>query len=267
MARECQGRGGPSRSPRRQERGRPSGPDAGRDGRAIVDLVLAQDVDSPHRFHSLSRQLMAQREAYYDALARAQCGTPDVTAWVVWFVEQFRLACLTSQQIISMAIEKSRFWATHAQHPVNTRQRKALMHLLEAGRDGFQGGMSAEKYGNLTGASKATAKAAATIAAEGTSITARSILTGIRTRGTANDHRTGDLAGRPGRRSPGSGAAYAESLERLLQEALRRREAANRLLDVADRVARAGIAPMSMEEINAEVRAYRDERRRREAGR
>lgn len=129
----------------------------GRVGRAIVDLALAQDVDSPHRFHSLSRQLMAQREAYYDALARAQCGTPNVTAWVVWFVEQFRLACLTSQQIISMAIEKSRFWATHAQHPLNARQRKALMRLLEAGRDGFQGGMSAEKYGNLTGASKATA--------------------------------------------------------------------------------------------------------------
>jgi hypothetical protein len=64
-----------------------------------------------------------------------------------------------------------------------------------------------------------------------------------------------------------AGLLTPEALERLLQEALRRRVAANRLLGVADRVARAGIAPMSMEEINAEVRAYRDERRRREAGR
>lgn len=129
----------------------------GRVGRAIVDRALAQDVDSPHRYHSLSRQLMAQREAYYDALARAQRGTLDVTAWVAWFVEQFRLACLASQQIISTAIEKNRFWSTHAQHPLNARQRKALMRLLDAGRGGFEGGMSAEKYGNLTGASKATA--------------------------------------------------------------------------------------------------------------
>lgn len=64
-----------------------------------------------------------------------------------------------------------------------------------------------------------------------------------------------------------AGLLTPQALERLLQDALRRREAANRLLDVADRVAQAGIAPMSMEEINAEVKTYREERRRREAGR
>ena len=129
----------------------------GRVGRALIDMALAQDVQSSQRFHSVSQQLMAQREAYYDALAKAQRGTLDATDWVSWFVTQFRLACVTSQQVISMAIEKSRFWATHAQHPINARQRKALMRLLDAGRAGFEGGMSAEKYGNLTGASKATA--------------------------------------------------------------------------------------------------------------
>ncbi len=64
-----------------------------------------------------------------------------------------------------------------------------------------------------------------------------------------------------------AGLLTPESLQRLLQEALRRREAAERLVAVRDRVAAAGIAPMSMEEINAEVKAYRKERRRREAGR
>lgn len=64
-----------------------------------------------------------------------------------------------------------------------------------------------------------------------------------------------------------AGLLTPQALERLLQDALRRREAAGRLLDVAERVTRAGIPPMSMEEINAEVKAYRQERRRREAGR
>jgi hypothetical protein len=41
---------------------------------------------------------------------------------------------------------------------------------------------------------------------------------------------------------------------------LRKREAANSLLSIADRVAAAGIAPMTMEEINAEVKAARAER-------
>lgn len=54
-----------------------------------------------------------------------------------------------------------------------------------------------------------------------------------------------------------AGLLTPQALDRLLTEALRKREAANSLLIIADRVAAAGIAPMSMEEINAEVKAAR----------
>jgi hypothetical protein len=49
-------------------------------------------------------------------------------------------------------------------------------------------------------------------------------------------------------------------LTRLLNEAIKRRQAADALLSIADRVAEAGIPPMSMEEINTEVKAARAER-------
>jgi len=129
----------------------------GRVGRAIVDMALAQDVDSSQRFYSISRQLMEERKAYYAGLGAAQRGSLDVTPWVSFFVNQFHLACVSSQQVIAAAIEKSRFWATHAQHDVNERQRKVVKRMLDAGNGGFKGGMTAEKYGNLTGTSKATA--------------------------------------------------------------------------------------------------------------
>lgn len=63
-----------------------------------------------------------------------------------------------------------------------------------------------------------------------------------------------------------AGLLTTEALDRLLNDALRRRQAADALLAIADRVAAAGIAPMSMEEINAEVRAARAERRKRAGG-
>lgn len=129
----------------------------GRVGRAIIDLGLAQDVESPRRYCSLSRQLMAQRDAYYDGLNAAQRGSLDVTGWVSFFMEQFRLACLTSQQVVEAAVEKNRFWLAHAHHALNDRQRKAVIRMLDAGNGGFQGGMTAAKYGHITGASKATA--------------------------------------------------------------------------------------------------------------
>jgi Fic family protein len=129
----------------------------GRVGRAIADMALAQDVGSPQRFYSLSRQLMTVRNAYYDSINAAQRGTLDITSWVSFFLEQFRLACVTSQQVVEAAIVKSRFWAEHAQHTINDRQRKVVKRILDAGDGGFEGGMSAEKYGNLAGVSKATA--------------------------------------------------------------------------------------------------------------
>jgi hypothetical protein len=63
-----------------------------------------------------------------------------------------------------------------------------------------------------------------------------------------------------------AGLLTPEALLRLLSDALRRRQAADALLTVAGRVAAAGIPPMTMEEINAEVKAARAERRKRAGG-
>ena len=60
-----------------------------------------------------------------------------------------------------------------------------------------------------------------------------------------------------------AGLLTPEALERLLNEALRRKQAADSLLSIADRVAAAGFEPMSMEEINAEVKAARAARKQR----
>ena len=129
----------------------------GRVGRALIDMALAQDVDSPQRLYSMSRQLLSVRARYYDELNAAQRGPVDVTRWVRFFIEQFRLSCIMSQGVVEAALDKSRFWAAHAQHDLNERQRKVMKRLLDAGKGGFAGGMSAEKYANLTGVSKSTA--------------------------------------------------------------------------------------------------------------
>ena len=63
-----------------------------------------------------------------------------------------------------------------------------------------------------------------------------------------------------------AGLLTPQALDRLLTDALKRQQAAESLLSIADRVAAAGIEPMSMEEINAEVKAARAERRQRASG-
>ena len=63
-----------------------------------------------------------------------------------------------------------------------------------------------------------------------------------------------------------AGLLTPQALERMLNDAFKRKEAADSLLSIAERVAAAGIAPMSMDEINAEVKAARAERRQRAGG-
>jgi len=129
----------------------------GRIGRAIVDMAMAQDHRAPVRLVSLSRQLLESRNGYYDALNAAQRGTGEATDWVVWFAHQYALACERSSSVIDRAIEKARFWATHAGIGLNERQRKVLQRLLDDGDGAFLGGLNAEKYMKITGTSKPSA--------------------------------------------------------------------------------------------------------------
>ncbi len=129
----------------------------GRVGRAIIDLALAQDTGGSARIYSVSHQLMRERKAYYEALGHAQHGGMDITDWVQWFVRQFAQSCRHSQAVIDSALAKSKFWSSRADRPLTNRQRKVVQRLLDAGPNGFTGGMGAEKYANLTKVSKATA--------------------------------------------------------------------------------------------------------------
>jgi len=128
----------------------------GRIGRAIADMALSQHLRQTVRLYSLSRQLLASRAAYYEALHAASRGGVDVTDWVRWFTRQITAACRMASEVIDQSLEKRRFWDQH-EHAVNARQRKVLQKLLDAGDGGFAGGMNADKYIKLTGISKATA--------------------------------------------------------------------------------------------------------------
>ena len=100
---------------------------------------------------------MINRGGYYDALSEAQHGSSDVSEWVQWFATVFCDACRASITLIDGAIEKARFWASHSQTVLNERQRKVVQRLLDDGDGGFLGGLNAEKYTKMTGASKPTA--------------------------------------------------------------------------------------------------------------
>ncbi len=129
----------------------------GRVGRAIVDLALAQDVQSDLRLYSLATEFAAERDAYYDQLHAASRADADITRWLNWFCRTFAAACARSVNVIDSSLVKARFWARHAHAPLNAAQRKVVNRLLDAGPRGFEGDLTTSKYLGIAGVSRATA--------------------------------------------------------------------------------------------------------------
>lgn len=129
----------------------------GRVGRVWVDLVLARDSGEASRLIRTSQRLLDRRGEYYGQLAQARHGGLDVTAWVSWFVEQVQASCEEASKVIDDTLAKARFWMEHSGKDLNERQRKVMNLLLDAGPNGFEGGMSTKKYESIAGTSRATA--------------------------------------------------------------------------------------------------------------
>jgi Fic family protein len=130
----------------------------GRVGRALLDRALAQDDAHSSRFYSMSARFEKVRDEYYDAFAHLGRGGVDATQWLEWFLVQVEAAARSSEQTVQHVLLKARYWVKHAAKTLNERQKKALNAMLEAGPDGYAGGMTNRKYALLTDISPATAQ-------------------------------------------------------------------------------------------------------------
>ena len=125
----------------------------GRIARAIADMALARSEGSPQRFYSMSAQIEAERNAYYDILERTQKSDVDVTSWMIWFLGCLHRAIDGAQDVLSTVTFKAKFWKRAAVLPLNERQIKVLNRML----DGFEGKMTSSKWAKLAKCSQDSA--------------------------------------------------------------------------------------------------------------
>jgi Fic family protein len=125
----------------------------GRIARAIADWALARSENSPQRFYSMSAQIQHERDAYYNILEKTQKGSLDVTSWMEWFLGCLGRAFDGTETTLAAVLHKARFWESHANTPINDRQREIVNRLL----DGFEGRLTTVKWAKLTKTSHDTA--------------------------------------------------------------------------------------------------------------
>jgi Fic family protein len=126
----------------------------GRIGRAIAEKALAQCLGQPTLI-ALAFTIERHKKAYYSALEQANSDN-EITAWLVYFAETVMEAATRTVSRIEFLIAKTKFY-DRFRGAFNERQEKVIARLFTEGPEGFAGGLSADKYINITKTSRATA--------------------------------------------------------------------------------------------------------------
>lgn len=129
----------------------------GRIARAIADRALAQADQQSIRLYAMSAAILERRDDYYRCLEASQRGTPDLTAWLVWFLEVLNATLLDVLDQVERTLAKARFWQHSREARLLPEQVKVLNRLLDGGERGFEHGISASQYQKVAKVSKATA--------------------------------------------------------------------------------------------------------------
>ncbi len=129
----------------------------GRIARTLTDMALAQDAKLSTRYHSLSSQIMEERDDYYRVLETCQKGAGDITEWLQWYLGCYQRAVERAGGLIANVLAKAEFWQRHDKLEINERQQKVVNRLLDAGKGGFEGGLTTRKYVSMAKVSRATA--------------------------------------------------------------------------------------------------------------
>ncbi len=134
----------------------------GRIARAITNYLLSKELGLNDGYYSISTAIVEDKKRYYELLEQSQRlmynKNLDLTEWITWHTDIINKAIEISLQQVQIAIQKANFWDRAREYPLNTRQIKVLNKLLDAGVDGFEGGLSTKKYISIAKTSTATAK-------------------------------------------------------------------------------------------------------------
>lgn len=125
----------------------------GRLARTITDMLLARADGMPHRYYSMSAEILRDKKGYYNALERTTVKDVDITLWLEWFLRTLKVAIERSVVTVSRVVKKSLFWQEHRDVAMNERQVKVINRLW----DGFDGKLTTSKWAKICKTSQATA--------------------------------------------------------------------------------------------------------------
>ncbi len=126
----------------------------GRIGRALIEKCLSESLDK-QIIMSISQTIEKDKNRYYNELKKAQ-STLEIDSWLLYFSQLLIESQKNALDILDFSLKKTQFFDKY-KPAMNQRQMKVINKMLDMGKDGFEGGMTAKKYISISKTTKATA--------------------------------------------------------------------------------------------------------------
>jgi Fic family protein len=126
----------------------------GRTGRALIEKCLSESLGK-QVVMSISQTIEKNRTQYYTELQKAQI-TLEIDGWLRYFSQLLIEAQQEALDVLFFSVRKAQFYDRYGQL-MNERQSKAVKRMMEAGKEGFEGGMTTKKYISIVRTTKSTA--------------------------------------------------------------------------------------------------------------
>lgn len=126
----------------------------GRIGRALIEKCLSESLGQ-QTIMSISQTIEKNRNRYYQELKNGQT-TLEINGWLLYFSELLIEAQQNALEVFEFSVKKAHFFDKF-QSQLNERQAKVINKMLDAGKEGFEGGMTAKKYISIAKTTKSTA--------------------------------------------------------------------------------------------------------------
>ncbi len=126
----------------------------GRIGRVLIEKCLSESFDR-QIIMSISQTIEKDKNKYYNELKKAQ-STLEINSWLLYFSQLLVDSQKNALKILDFSLKKTQFFDLY-KSKMNKRQLKVINKMFDAGKDGFEGGMTAKKYISISKTTKSTA--------------------------------------------------------------------------------------------------------------
>ncbi|MBP5247897.1 MAG: DUF4172 domain-containing protein [Fibrobacter sp.] len=99
--------------------------------RLFSKMLLAKSEETARCFYTFDETILENKDAYFEALYKAQTSNGEITSWILWFLHTLETALSKASENLTRQFEITKQQLSISGVPLTEREQKLVEHLRE----------------------------------------------------------------------------------------------------------------------------------------